>query len=152
MAQWVKDGIVSVVVQVLFLAWGSGLRIWHCCGCGIGSNCTLDSNPGLETSICLRYSRETNKNQKPKTKTPRIQIYLWTEPDHQGAKPRLDSSTACQWRAFHCGWLDVMPQSHTQMSGHRAHYSWPGADDSVTGSNSTSSLIRSWEMPFDLSV
>ena len=35
-----------------FLLWHSGLRIWHCCSCGLGHSCTLDLTPGLGTSIC----------------------------------------------------------------------------------------------------
>ena len=30
----------------------SGLRIWHCCSCGIGCSCGSDSIPGSGTSIC----------------------------------------------------------------------------------------------------
>ena len=40
MVQWVKNRIVTVQVtlevQVQSLAWNSGLRIWHCCRCGVG--------------------------------------------------------------------------------------------------------------------
>ena len=33
-------------------AQGSGLTIWHCCGCSIGHNCGLDSIPGPGASAC----------------------------------------------------------------------------------------------------
>ena len=39
-----------------FPLWHSGLRIGHCCSCGIGQSCSLDSIPGLGTSICHGYS------------------------------------------------------------------------------------------------
>ena len=35
-----------------FTLWRSGLRIWGCCCYGIGHSCSLDSIPGLGTSIC----------------------------------------------------------------------------------------------------
>ena len=36
----------------------SGLRIQHCCSCGVGRNCGLDSIPGLGTSICCARSHK----------------------------------------------------------------------------------------------
>lgn len=41
---------------------------------------------------------------------------------------------------------------HTQVSGCRAHYSWPGTDGSITVSNSMNSLTRSQECLLVLSV
>ena len=46
MVQLVKSpDIVSLRVQVRSLASLSGLRIWHCCGCGIGQQPQLTFNP-----------------------------------------------------------------------------------------------------------
>ena len=56
-------GIPTVVQQVkypvlplsgigLITFWHSGLKIWHCCSCGIGLSCGLDSVPSLDNSIC----------------------------------------------------------------------------------------------------
>ena len=45
MAQWVTNLIVSVRVQVQSLASLSGLRIKHCCGCGIGWPMQLRFDP-----------------------------------------------------------------------------------------------------------
>ena len=39
----------SAWVQVRFLAGHSGLRIWHCCICGTGHNCSSDLIPGPGT-------------------------------------------------------------------------------------------------------
>ena len=44
-----------------FLLWPSGLRIWHCCGCGKGHSCGLDSIPGLGTSICHGSGRRRRR-------------------------------------------------------------------------------------------
>ena len=35
-----------------FPLWHSRLRIQHCCSCGVGHSCGLDSIPGLGMSIC----------------------------------------------------------------------------------------------------
>ena len=49
MVQWVKNLTVAVWVDaevgVQSLAWCSGLKA-HCCSCGIGLSCSLDSTPG----------------------------------------------------------------------------------------------------------
>jgi len=42
-----KQRLGSVGMQVQSLGWHSGLRIWHCCSCGLGRICGLDLIPGL---------------------------------------------------------------------------------------------------------
>ena len=55
-AQRVKDlttmAQVAAEVRVGSTARHSGLRMWCCCSCGIGHNCSLDSTPGPGTSMC----------------------------------------------------------------------------------------------------
>ena len=43
--------LVFVEVLVWSLACHSGLRIWHCCSCGVGCSSSSDSIPGLGISI-----------------------------------------------------------------------------------------------------
>ena len=47
--------------------WLSGLRIWHCHGCGVGHSCGLDSVPGLGISYALGVTEE-EKEKKRKIK------------------------------------------------------------------------------------
>ena len=44
--------LVSVEMAVRSSALHSGLRIQHCCSCGVGCSSSLDSVPGQGTSIC----------------------------------------------------------------------------------------------------
>ena len=53
MAQWVK--VLACLGSIASSIWaqGSGLRMWHCCSCGVGCRGDSDSIPGPGTSICL---------------------------------------------------------------------------------------------------
>ena len=55
--QWAEypAEVARVPVEVLIwtLAQRSGLRLWHCHGCGEGHSCSSDSITDLGTSICL---------------------------------------------------------------------------------------------------
>ena len=42
MAQWKQILLVSMRMQIRSLASISGLRIWCCCGCGVGHRHGLD--------------------------------------------------------------------------------------------------------------
>ena len=42
----------------------SGLRIRHCCSCGLGCNYGSDLIPGLGTSICLGVAKNEKKERK----------------------------------------------------------------------------------------
>ena len=44
-------------------------QIWCCCGCGIGYSYSSDSTPGLETSICHKYSHKKEEKKKGKKKS-----------------------------------------------------------------------------------
>ena len=67
MAQWINDptclhgGISSISGPSR-----SGLRIWCCCSCGVGCSFSLDSIPGLGTSLCHRYGRKKKRKGKKK--------------------------------------------------------------------------------------
>ena len=43
--------LYEIIYCVVFLLWHSGLRSWHCCSCGVGLSCGLDSSTGPGTSI-----------------------------------------------------------------------------------------------------
>ena len=64
---WWHNGLMiqlsPVEASVPPLAWGGGLKIWHCYACAIGCRCGLDSTSGGRTSICLRYSRKKKKKK-----------------------------------------------------------------------------------------
>ena len=62
-AQQVKDLVLSLRWYGLSSWPGSGLRIQHCCSCGIGHSCTLDSVPDLGTSICHGCGWERKKKK-----------------------------------------------------------------------------------------
>ena len=51
-------------MQVRSLASISGLRIQHCCGCGIGQRLQLTPRPG--TFMCPRYGPKKKKKEKRK--------------------------------------------------------------------------------------
>ena len=56
--------LVSVEVLVRSLAWCSGLRIQHCCSCGVSHSSGLHSFPGLGTSICRRCGQKRKKEKE----------------------------------------------------------------------------------------
>ena len=58
----VTTWLVSMRMPVLSLASLSGLRIPHCCGCGVGWQLQLHSAPSLGTSMCYRLSSKKKKN------------------------------------------------------------------------------------------
>ena len=49
-------------MQVQFPAWQRGLRAWHCCCCGIGSNCSSNVIPGLGTPYAVGQPKKKRKN------------------------------------------------------------------------------------------
>ena len=53
--------------------WCSGLRIQHCCSCGIGCSWGSDSIPGLGTPTCCECGQ---KRQKYYLKRHKIYIYV----------------------------------------------------------------------------
>ena len=63
--------LVSVEAPVPSQARPSGLRIQHCCSCGVGHSSGLDLIPALGTSICLggHQKRKTNKSHIGKVLT-----------------------------------------------------------------------------------
>ena len=52
-----------------------GLRIWYCCGCGIGHSCDKYLIPGLGTSICFRRGKKS-KNLHIFIKLSRIMHHI----------------------------------------------------------------------------
>ena len=62
MAQWGKDPTsvaqVATEARVQSPAQCNGLRIWHCCSCGLVCSCGLDLIPGLRTSISCEYGEK----------------------------------------------------------------------------------------------
>ena len=78
LAQSVKNldaaALVAVELWVRSPAWRSGLRICHCCSCGIDHNNGLDSVPGLGTSICCQcgHKNKMKENKKPRWLGPRV--------------------------------------------------------------------------------
>ena len=63
-AQWDQRCLCSAWTQVWSLARHSGLKIWHCHSCNIGSSCSLDSIPGPGTSICHECSHKRKEKKK----------------------------------------------------------------------------------------
>ena len=57
----VTTWLVSMRMPVLSLASLSGLRIPHCCGCGVGWQLQLHADPSLGTSMCYRHSSKKKK-------------------------------------------------------------------------------------------
>ena len=53
-------------LRVWSLASISGLRTWHCCGCGVSWQLQSDWTPSLGTSICHRCSPIKTRRQKKK--------------------------------------------------------------------------------------
>ena len=68
--------LVSVEVRVQSLAWHSRLRIQHCHSCGVGRSSSLDSVPGLGTSICYRGGQKRKKKKCKKNPTTSICVCL----------------------------------------------------------------------------
>ena len=68
MAQWIKD--LTTATQIAAEAWvsfpaqQSGLKIRHCHTCCISPSCSLNSIPGLGTSICRGCGWGEKKKQK----------------------------------------------------------------------------------------
>ena len=67
---WMKEEaavqqLLKDLLSMEFPLWCSGLRIWHCCSCGVGCRCSLDLIPGLETSICCWCSQRRKKKTFP---------------------------------------------------------------------------------------
>ena len=58
-------GLFKMMKGKEFLLWCSGLRIPHCCSCGIGYSCSLDLIPGPGTSIS--HGRAKNKQTNKQT-------------------------------------------------------------------------------------
>ena len=58
---WWCLGSAGTQVQSLGLAQRSGLRMWHCCSCGLGHN--YDLIPGLETPYTEGQKRKTKKTK-----------------------------------------------------------------------------------------
>ena len=54
--------------KVWSLALLSGLRIWHCCGCGEGQQLQLWFDPQPGTSICCGYGPKKKKEKRKKEK------------------------------------------------------------------------------------
>ena len=60
MAQWDWWHLGSAGTQVRSPAWHGGLRIWYCCSCGLGLNCSSDLILGPGTP----YAAGQPKNKK----------------------------------------------------------------------------------------
>ena len=63
--QWVKNltaaAQVTAEVRVWSLVQCSGIRIQHCCSWSVGCSHSLDSFPGLGTSLCCRFCHKITK-------------------------------------------------------------------------------------------
>ena len=66
--------IIWLLSVVQSPAQHSGLRIQHCCSCGISHSSGLDSIPGLGTSICQGFG--WGKKREKQTKKPEIVRFL----------------------------------------------------------------------------
>ena len=66
-----SHGLFKMMKGKEFLLWCSGLKIQHCCSCGIGYSCSLDLIPGPGTSIShgRAKNKQTNKQTWCKGKT-----------------------------------------------------------------------------------
>ena len=108
----------------------SGLRIWRCCNYGIGGSCSLDSIPGLGTSMCLKYSRK-RKGKKRKKSLPRHRQL--TPPGPPGCPaPRTSPAVSFQL---------VSPFS-THYPGRNHHCSFPAPHS--TSYQGTNTLKSPW--------
>ena len=67
-AQQDQQCLWSTGMQVQSPAWHSALRIWHCCRCGIGYNCSSDMTPGLGIPYAEGWLKK-KKEQKTKNRT-----------------------------------------------------------------------------------
>lgn len=47
----------------LILARHSGLRIWHCCSCSLGLDCSWDLIPGLGTPSSTGWPKKREKGE-----------------------------------------------------------------------------------------
>ena len=56
--------LVSVEVPIQSLVQCSGLRIWHCCSCGIGHSSGSDLTPGLRTPYALGAAKKEKRKKK----------------------------------------------------------------------------------------
>ena len=64
-AQQVRyTGIVSVAVWFQSLAWCSGLKVQHCCSCGVVCSCSLDLIPSLGTSYAASAAKKDKKQEQ----------------------------------------------------------------------------------------
>ena len=70
---------VTAAAQVQSPAWSSGLRIRHCCSCGVGHSNGLDSAHGLRTSRC--------GCSPPPKKIPLLLLYIKKRALFYGASP-----------------------------------------------------------------
>ena len=71
MAQWDQWCLGSPEMQVRYPALHSGLKIWHCCSCSLGYDCSWDMIPGPRNYICHRAAK---KGKKKKTKLNKLNI------------------------------------------------------------------------------
>ena len=62
-AQQDPQCLCSTGMQVPFLAWHSGLRIWCCHSCGISHNCSSDLIPGPGTSYAAGWPKKKGGEQ-----------------------------------------------------------------------------------------
>ena len=91
--------------------WHSRLRMWHCCNCGTGHNCSTDSFPGLGTSICYRCSQKEKKKKKT-TRSSHCSSNLTGIHEDAGLITVL-----AQWvMIWHC--CELQHRSQTQLRSH----------------------------------
>ena len=64
MAQQDQWCFCSAGTQVQSLARHSGLRIWHCHGCSVDSNCSLELIPGPGTPYALGWPKKEKKGRR----------------------------------------------------------------------------------------
>ena len=76
MAQWDPWHLGSTRTQVQSLVWHSGLRIWHCCTCGLGHNFGSDLIPGLGTPYA---SGQPKKRKIVASKARTSDKVVWVE-------------------------------------------------------------------------
>ena len=62
--QWHQQHLGSPGMQVQFLAYCSGLRIWCCRSCGLGHNCGSDLIPGWGTLYAGGWPKMKKKKKK----------------------------------------------------------------------------------------
>ena len=65
----------SAGTQGRSLAWYSGLRIWHCCSCGLGRDCGLELILSLGTPYAMGRPKMTNSNNNNNNNKTNVEVF-----------------------------------------------------------------------------